>query len=237
MWDAWDVDIVWSEDEEEGLVFVGFDEVDGLASEGVGHIFVSPASGMATRHPADAADAIDDGHVVAVGVFEFEEVWVFCAGGVGADFFLVADFDGIVGVEVNDVAIVDVNGGDAVAGGGHDEAVVEAEVEWAGFDFAVPVGAAIRAEAEVPLADDGGFVAGGLHDGADGGGAGFDGDGGVAWGDGGAGLLAPRVDAGEESAAGGRASGGGGVAVGEHATVGGDFVEVGGFGVFGALAA
>ena len=41
--------------------------------------------------------------------------------------------------------------------------VVEADVERAGLDLAVPVGVAGRAEAEVPLADDAGRVAGALQ--------------------------------------------------------------------------
>ena len=76
---------------------------------------------------------------------------------------LVADLDGIVGIEADDAVVLDVDARHAVARGRDDEAVVEADFERAGLDLAVPIGLAV-AEAEVPFADDAGGVAGLLQD-------------------------------------------------------------------------
>ena len=81
------------------------------------------------------------------------------AGRLVADGLLVADPDRVGRVEADDAAVLDVDARHAVAGGGDEEAVVEADVERAGRDVAVPVEVA-RAQPEVPLADDAGRVAG-----------------------------------------------------------------------------
>ena len=62
-----------------------------------------------------------------------------------------------------DLAILDVHARHAVAGGGEDEVVVEANRLGPRSDPAVPVDGAV-AEAKVPLADDTGRVAGALED-------------------------------------------------------------------------
>ena len=69
--------------------------------------------------------------------------------------------DGVGGVEVYDAVVVDVDGGDAVGGGGEEEGVVEAGFVGAGLDFGVPVDVAV-AEADVPFAYEAGGVAGGF---------------------------------------------------------------------------
>ena len=76
-----------------------------------------------------------------------------------ADRLVVADPDRIARIEADDAADSRRRRRHAVAGGGHDEGLVEADLERAGLDLAVPVGAAV-AEAEVPLADDARGVAG-----------------------------------------------------------------------------
>ena len=67
--------------------------------------------------------------------------------------------DRVVGIEADHAVVLDVDAGHAVAGGGDDEGVVEADLERAGLDLAVPVEVA-GAQAEVPFADDAGAVAG-----------------------------------------------------------------------------
>ena len=55
--------------------------------------------------------------------------------------------------------VFDIDARDAIAGGGNQVAVVEADFERAGFDIGVPIEIA-RAETEVPFADDAAGVAG-----------------------------------------------------------------------------
>ena len=56
-----------------------------------------------------------------------------------AEGLVVADLDRVGRVEADDPVVLDVNTRHAVAGRGHDEAVVEADLERAGLDVAVPV--------------------------------------------------------------------------------------------------
>jgi hypothetical protein len=64
--------------------------------------------------------------------------------------------------------IFHVHAWDAIPRGRHHEAVVEADFERARFDIAVPVRSAFAAEAQVPFADDTGFVPDLFQDGGDG---------------------------------------------------------------------
>ena len=99
--------------------------------------------------------------VVAVAPVHFELVAVCDAGRFAGDGLAVADLDGVGGVEVDDAVVFHVDAGDAVAGGGHEKGVVEADFERAGFDFVVPIdGLVARAKAEVPLAHHAGRVTG-----------------------------------------------------------------------------
>ena len=59
---------------EEGLVPMGGDEVDGFAQEDFGHLLILPQGGCAAAHMADAADAVHDGHVVAMARMQLEQV-------------------------------------------------------------------------------------------------------------------------------------------------------------------
>ena len=81
------VDVVRREVEEERLGLVLLDEIDGLAGDRVGHVLVHPAGGLAAAHVADAADAVDDGHVVAVAGLHLEQLRMILAGRLVADRF------------------------------------------------------------------------------------------------------------------------------------------------------
>ena len=61
---------------------------------------------------------------------------------------------GDVIVETDDAAVFDIDGGHAIAGRGHDERMVEADVVRARPDVAVPVRSTLGPEPEMPLADD-----------------------------------------------------------------------------------
>ena len=51
---------------KERLVFMLFDKVDGMNGDGIGNVLVFPKCFSAPFHKSDAADAIDDGHVMSV---------------------------------------------------------------------------------------------------------------------------------------------------------------------------
>ena len=61
---ARNVGVVRGEVEEERLRLVVCDERHGPLRDVVGHVLVLPPRRLAAGHPADAADAVDDGHVV-----------------------------------------------------------------------------------------------------------------------------------------------------------------------------
>ena len=92
-------------------------------------------------HPADAADAVDDRVVVAVAAsaLELEQLGILAPGRLGADFFAIAHLDRIGGIESDDAMVLHIDARHAVAGRGHDEGVVEADLERPGLDLAVPI--------------------------------------------------------------------------------------------------
>ena len=119
----------------------------------VGHVLVDPSRGLPAGHVADPADAVDDRLVVAVARLQLEQVGVRRAGRLVADRLAVTDPDRVARVEADDVVAPDEHAGHAVAGRRHDEGVVEADLQRARLDRAVPVDRA-GPQPEVPLADD-----------------------------------------------------------------------------------
>lgn len=232
---AGDVDIVGGEEEEEGLVLVGFDPVDGLSDPFIGEVFVTEAGLVSAGIEADTADAVMDGVIMAVGPIHFEGMAVGEACGVIGVGFFIADPKGVEGVEVEDGFIFHVDLGDAVVGGGEEEGVIEADLEGARGERAVPVRAGGVTEAEVPFSDDGGLVSGLFEEGGERGGSGLDDGGAIGGCDAGV-ILAEGVGAGEEGESGGGAGGGGAIATGEAEAFGGEAVDIGCKDVGGAVA-
>ena len=208
------MDVLRAEVEEEGFVLVCLDEADGFADENVRHVLVLPVRRRAALHVADAADAVDEGHVVAVAGVHLEQLGVRLAGGQAGERFLVTHFNRVLRVEASDTAVANVNTGHAVAGGGHDEAEVETGFVRAGFDCAVPVRPALRPEAEVPLAHRASRVARAAQRERQRASLGFDDQARIAGQHAGA-AFAPRVFPSEHGVARWRAGGGSAVAVGE----------------------
>ena len=162
--DARDVDVVRGVEEEEGLVFVLLDEGVRFFDPLVGEVFVTEAGFFSAGIEADAGDAIMDGAIVSVGPVHGEGVAVALAGGViwGGPF--ASNPEWVCGVEVEDVAVGDVDLRDAVVGGGEEEVIVKAELSWSGGELAIPIrDRSFFTEAEVPFPDDAGLVAGVLH--------------------------------------------------------------------------
>jgi hypothetical protein len=233
--DAGNVDVLRTHIEEEGFVFMSRDEALGLGGDDVGDVFIGPEGGTSAGHPADAGDAVDDGIVVTLAGLHLHEFGVFEPGGPVAYFMVVADGDGVVGVEAYDAAVLHEDAGDAVYGGGDDVFVVEADVLGVGLDEAVEVGAAFRAEAEVPFADGGGGVAFCAEHIGHGDAGGIYNEFGVTGGDAGV-LLSPGIHTRQQTEAGGGAGGGGGVGVGELHALAGKAVDVGGADAGGTVA-
>ena len=157
---AGNMHIVRGEEQEKWLLAARFDELHGVLGERVRHLLVIPAGRFPSGHPADAADAVDDGHVVPVGVLEFEQLRVLASGRFVTDFLLVTDVDRIVRIEPRDTMVLDIHGWNAVAGGRHDESLVEADFQWSRLDLAVPIRPAFGAQPYVPFADHARAIAG-----------------------------------------------------------------------------
>ena len=51
---------------KERLVFMLFDKIDGMNGDGIGNVLIFPKCLSTPFHKSDAADAIDDGHVMSV---------------------------------------------------------------------------------------------------------------------------------------------------------------------------
>ena len=167
---ARDVDVVGREHQEPGLAppvlaDLGrrvLEELQGLAHEDVGHVLVHPARRLATGHPADARDAVDDRAVVAVGPVLAQGVPRLLPARRGVDALAIADLDRVLGVEPHHAAVLEVDAGHAIPGRRHQEVVVEPEVRGVRPDLLVPVVAALT-QAQVPLTDDARGVARGLE--------------------------------------------------------------------------
>ena len=161
---AWDVKVVGGEEEEERRVLLRFDEGVGFLHPLVGEILVAEAGGLATGVEPDAADAVVDGAVVAVRPVHLEGVAVRLARRVVGRWDLVPDPERVGGVEVQDAVIFEINLRDAVVRSGKEEGRVEADLQRPGLELAIPLRTlAFLAEAEVPLAHDGGGIARRLH--------------------------------------------------------------------------
>ena len=214
----------------------GIDPVQGIRHNGVGNVLVFPKRVAATFHIADARNAVDDAHVVAVGGTQAEQLGMGLAGGLAGEVAAIAHFDGCRGIVVAHTAVFDVDTGHAVGRGRHDATILKAECGGGEVDLSVPI-LLRRAtpQAEVPLADGGGGVAGFLEHLGQGELLGTNDHGGIACGHIRAGTT-EGIFAGEETIARGRGGGGAGVGIGEARSVGGKAVDVGCFHPVGPVA-
>ena len=145
--------------EEEGFVLVLGYEVLGVVGDDVGYVFIVPQGRLATCHPADARNAVDDGIVVSLAGFHLHQFGILFARRPVAHLVVVADGDGVVGVEVDYSSVFHEDAGNAVYCSRNDEFVVKSYILCIGLDERVEVCTALGAETQVPLADDTGGVA------------------------------------------------------------------------------
>ena len=157
------VEVVRREKEEERIVLVGLDPLVRLVNPLIGQVFIAESCRVAAGVKSDPADAVVNGGIVAVTPIHLQRTAMGDAGGmIGAGFF-ASHPERVIRIEIFHAPILDVNLRHTVVGGGEQVTVVEADVTRAGFEFAVPVRPAWSAQAKVPLADDGGGVAGFFH--------------------------------------------------------------------------
>jgi hypothetical protein len=80
------------------------------------------------------------------------------AGGFAGEILLVADLNGISGIELIYLTILNIDGGDPILGSSHDVGLVKAHFVGAGGDPLIPVHIAV-AKSEMPFAYDTGMIA------------------------------------------------------------------------------
>ena len=192
--------------EEEGLVLVGGDDLQGLVGQVVQHLLVDEVRGRGAFPEEALAGSL--GHMVG----QCREAVVL---NIDIGRHIERPADAVVVVEA-------VGNGRAADGLGIIHIGAGAVVQGLG-----EVGALGEIHAQVPLAHGGGFITGPPEQRGHSGPAGLDQRLGVAAHHLGLEPGAPVVAAGQNAVAGGRADGGGGMGVGEGHAVAGYFVEVG----------
>ena len=233
------VDVMRGEHQEKR--FLGFGALlnvfNGLIRNYIGVFLILPQGAFAALHESDASDSVDNGLVVSVAPHEFELVLIVLAIGKPGEVVLVGYFNGVVRVQVADIAVFQNHTGNAVARSGEDKALVKSDFVRAGGDMFVPVNfLPLFPQAQVPFAYHVGFVAVGLEHLGQGGLLGIDNEGGVSRQDARA-FLAPRIFSCEQGIAGRGADGCGGIGVREAAALLGKLVDGGGGNSLGSIAA
>ena len=110
------------------------------------HGLVIPERCFAARHVSDTTDPIDDAMIVPVATLVVSHrlpislaVWVFGASWAVDLLWAEADKDRVIGVVIDYIIVFQIDAWDTVVGGGQKEAIVEAYLKWAWFDFTIPV--------------------------------------------------------------------------------------------------
>ena len=135
----------------------------GLLDPFVGQIFVAEARLFAAGVETNSTDAVVDRLVVAVRPVELEFVALCQAGRMILGRFHVADPERIGRIEIFHTVIFDIDLRHAVVGRGQEITVVEADLERARFQLAIPVRCRIR-RAKMPLANHGRGIASAFQD-------------------------------------------------------------------------
>src|SRR5690606_19449910 len=99
---------------------------------------------------ANAAHAIDDREVVPVTRMNSQPFRILPAGRLASDLLLVTHPEWISGVQSDDAMVLDINARHAVTGRGQQEALIESDLQRAGFDLPVPVHL-VAAKPKVPF--------------------------------------------------------------------------------------
>ena len=212
------VHVVGGEVDEEGLRALALltDEVDGVPRDGVGDVLIPPQRLAPALHIADAADAVDDGHIVPVAGAELiEELGMGTPCGLAREVLTIVHLNGRRGVVVRYAPVVHEDAGHTVGGGRHDVGLVEAQIHEPWRDEAIPVlRPCLVPQPQMPLAEGRRTVARGLEEVGHRVLLGADDHARIAWGDIRA-RSSPSVLPRQHAVAGGCAGGGCGVGVGQ----------------------
>jgi hypothetical protein len=117
------------------MVAVLLYEVDGFCGERVGDVFIHPEGRLATLHVADAADAVDDSHVMPVAGLHLQKFGVILAGWFVREDAFVAYSNWVGRVEIDDAMVLNEDARDAIRRSGNDEGMVEPNLQRSGFDL------------------------------------------------------------------------------------------------------
>ena len=155
--EAWHVDIVGSEIHEEGFLLVLVDEVDGMGGDGVGDVLVFPKRFAAALHIADAADAVDDAHVVSVARLQVvKQFRIGTPRRFAREISLIAHFYGRRRVVIGYRTIFDEHARHTVGRCSHYIGIVKTKVVRTSGKRRVPILLSrFVAQAEVPFAESG----------------------------------------------------------------------------------
>ena len=112
----------------------------------IGHGLVIPDRSFAARHVSDTTEPIDDAMIVSVAALVVSHrlpislaVWILGAAWAVDLIWAEADINRVIGVVIDDIIVFQIDAWDTVVGGGQEEAIVEAYLKWAWFDFTIPV--------------------------------------------------------------------------------------------------
>ena len=161
--DAGHVEIMRGEKEEERFAADGFDPLNRFLHPLVRQILVPETRRVPPGVKANPADAVMDGAIVPFGPVHFQRLPMRDAGRMIRNRFLRPDPERVLGIKVQDAAVLHINLRHPVIGGGQEEMIIEAQLLRAGGEVTIPIRPPCPAEAEVPFADYCGLVTRLLH--------------------------------------------------------------------------
>ena len=152
------MNIVGRKKQEKGFGLILFDPLDRLRHPRIGQILISPQRLLTAAEKIDAANAVVNAVIMAVMPIHPERLAVRNAGGLVVE-ILVTDPQRIVGIQIANPVIFNINRRHPVVRRRQQETSVEPKFQRSGFDFTIPVRSRLLAKTKMPLADNGGGIA------------------------------------------------------------------------------
>ena len=137
-----------------------------MPCDGVGDVLILPERLAPALHIADAADAVDDGHIVPVARAKVvEKLGVGTPCGLAREVLTIVHLNGRRGVVVRYAPVVHEDAGHTVGGSRHDVGLVEAQIHEPRRDETIPVlRPRLVPQSEMPLAEGRRAIARGLEE-------------------------------------------------------------------------
>ena len=129
------------------------DEVLGFVGDDIGNVFICPKGRLATGHPADAGNAVDNRIVMSLAGFQFYQFRIFFSCGPIANFMVITYCNGIIRIKSIYTPVLYKYTRYAVNGSGDDIFVAETYILCIGFDETIEVSTTFRTEPQVPFSD------------------------------------------------------------------------------------